>query len=161
HRYFPGRDELGEQYVSFADFGLELRELPEEGHARLLSPFLDQGRHPLGIGRFDADAPLPFRVGEAEIALGKFLPANQTGVVAHHEYREAVGHPQAVFWNAVARQIRRMRRVVRREHLLAYQRLQLRAVGRDYVRRIPVRFGLAQGALENALRERTPKLDLD
>src|SRR5258706_2229784 len=128
-RDFARGDELREEDVALAHVGLHLAQLAEEAHAALLAPGLDQGRHPLGVGRLDADASLPLRVEEAAIAGRQLGLAHLRGVVGDDEEIQAIGDPEPVLRDGAGGNVGEVRRLHGAQHLLPLHHIRLPALG--------------------------------
>ncbi len=154
-------DQRGEQHVALPHVRLERREPAEVIHPLVRAPHLDERRHPLDVGRFDSDAPLPLRIREALIRRRDLGALHLRRVVSDDEEVQAIGEPRAVCGNGRGRKVRKVRRVELRNQFLARQHLHLRAVGLDCVHGMPPGLALGDCAPHHLVRQRSPELHLD
>src|SRR3989475_1379916 len=159
-RDLAGGDQLRHQGMPRADLGPRGGKLLKEREPLLLAHRLHHGAEPVDVARLDPHLAREARAKEVLIAVGNVARFDELGVVRDREEVEPVGDIVTVLGERGGGQIGEVRTIELFEQPLAVHGLHLGPVGlEDVAGEAPgARFG--DGALQNLLRARAPKLDL-
>ena len=96
NRHFAGGHKLGKQNMTFAHIGTHFSKPAHECRAAFIAHGLQHRRHPVSIGRLDADLAFPFWIEESLIGFGEIFAFDDVGVIGNAVNRHPVRCPLVV-----------------------------------------------------------------